>query len=223
MNNVEGLTEETLRDLLDEFLARGLAAGDLENGYIGASIPTIRQKLCQNGGSVVDFELALKELEEAKLVDTGPREMYDNEPGSSVFVIGFYSKREHVFLTTKGYKAAQKLRATKAPRAAPVQVNISGGNFQHSPIGVGSTVVQSMTVEASGETVFGDLRKVVSTSGISEGDRAKLLSAIEAMVDAKGTPSFLERYREFISQAADYMTLIGPYVPALTGLLASTR
>lgn len=100
-------------------------------------------------------------------------------------------------------------------------MNISGGHFQQSPIGVGGTVAQSMTVASGGETVLGDLQKLVSESSMDEGDRARLLSAIEAMASAKDTPSFRDRYRESIAQAADYMTLVGPYLPALTGFLGS--
>ena len=76
----------------------------------------------------------------------------------------------------------------------------------------------------SGATpVFGDLHKVVSESGIDAGDRKRLLAAIECMEKAHNTPSFRARYREFIALAADYMTLIGPYVPALAGLLTTLK
>jgi hypothetical protein len=226
MNNVQELSQAILRALFNDFVSRALTADDLEDGYIGMDIPALKESFCGRGASGVDFDLALEELEDAKLVDTGPSEPYDNPSGATVVVIGCFSKREYTYLTTKGYKAAQKLRSTKGPQprghnATHLHVNISGGHFQQSPIGVGGKVAQSMTVASGGETVFGDLQKLVNESSMDEGDRARLRSAIEAMASAKNTPSFRDRYREFIAQAADYMTLIGLYLPALTGLLRS--
>lgn len=55
----------------------------------------------------VDFDLALKELEDAELVNTGPMVMHDNPPNSAVVIIALYSRREYVYLTAKGYKAAR--------------------------------------------------------------------------------------------------------------------
>lgn len=226
MNNVEELSEGLLLALLDDFVNRALTAGDLEDGYVGMNIPAFKGSFCARGATAVDFDLALEDLEEAKLVDTGPYEAYNNPPGATVVFIGSFSKREYTHLTTKGYKAAQRLRSTKRPQtrghdATHLHVNISGGHFQQSPIGLGGTVSQSMTVASGGETVFGDLEKLVNESSMDESDRVRLLSAIEAMANAKGTAGFRDRYREFIAQAADYMTLIGPCLPALTGLLAS--
>jgi hypothetical protein len=34
-------------------------------------------------------------------------EVYDNSPNSTVVVIGLFSKKEYVYLTAKGYKAAR--------------------------------------------------------------------------------------------------------------------
>jgi hypothetical protein len=55
----------------------------------------------------VDFDLALKELEEKELIGTGPMEVIENPPDSFVNFVGLYSKREYVYLTEKGYKTAR--------------------------------------------------------------------------------------------------------------------
>jgi hypothetical protein len=57
--------------------------------------------------TAVDFDLALKELEEKEFVDTGPLEAVVTRPGSDLIFTGVYSKREYVYLTEKGYKAAR--------------------------------------------------------------------------------------------------------------------
>ena len=52
--------------------------------------------------SLVDFDLALTDLEEEGLIDTGPMVAYDNPPNSLLFVVGIRSKNEYAYLTEKG-------------------------------------------------------------------------------------------------------------------------
>jgi hypothetical protein len=88
---------------------------------------------------------------------TGPTVPHENPPDSSIFVIGIYSKREFVYLTEKGYKAAKK---PVPKRPSPAQtVHISGGNFHNSPIGVGKTVNQTMSFNDS--RTINDLQHLV--------------------------------------------------------------
>ncbi len=109
MGKVEEVSKQIIRRLLQDFQARELGAEDLENGYVGVDIKELRQKCFEqdNTSTTVDFDLALKALEKNALVETGPMEAYKNSPGSSVIFVGLYSKREFVFLTAKGYKAAR--------------------------------------------------------------------------------------------------------------------
>jgi hypothetical protein len=95
--------------LLQDFRARGLGADALESGYDGMALQELKKRslAADNTTTAVDFDLALKELEEKKLVGTGPMDVVDNPPGSTVIVVGVYSKREYVYLTEKGYKAAR--------------------------------------------------------------------------------------------------------------------
>ena len=95
--------------LLQDFRKRGLGADALEGEYVGISMEELRKRSlgADNTTTAVDFDLALKELEEKELVGTGPTELIDNPPGSTVIFVGFYSKREFVYLTEKGYRAAR--------------------------------------------------------------------------------------------------------------------
>lgn len=95
--------------LLQDFRTRGLGADALELGYDGVAIQELRKRSlgADSTTTSVDFELALKELEEKELVGTGPMDVIDNPPGSLVIFVGLYSKREYVYLTEKGYKAAR--------------------------------------------------------------------------------------------------------------------
>lgn len=224
MDDVEELSNEILRHLKTDFVDRSLVSEALSEGYVGQNLAALKVLFSDRGESSVDFDLALKELEKAGLVKTGPMVPFDNPPGSRVVVFALFSRREYVFLTEKGYKAAQRTRSSRKPsETTKLQVNISGGHFQQSPIGIGDRINQSVSEVSGDARVFCDLQRVVSESGIDAGDRARLLAAIGDMEKAHNTPSFRDRYREFIALAADYMTLIGPYVPALAGLLATLK
>jgi hypothetical protein len=143
---VDDLAKEILADILADFIKRNLGSKALSDGYIGESIVNLEIKYCTNEAyPKVDFDLALKQLEESKFIATGPIEMHKNPPDSMVVIIGFYSKREYVFLTEKGYREAQK--STVKRRSPTPTVYISGGNFNRSQIGIGGTVNQTVTFD----------------------------------------------------------------------------
>ena len=50
-------------------------------------------------------------------------------------------------------------------------------------------------------------------------ERQDLLLKVDALERAKGKKTFLTAYQAFVAAAANHMTLIGPFVPQLTGLL----
>jgi hypothetical protein len=57
-------------------------------------------------------------------------------------------------------------------------------------------------------------------SGIPEGDeRRKILHALTTLQESHGKPTFAQRYTEFITAAADYVTLLTPFIPQLTQML----
>src|ERR1035438_886016 len=99
MSKVEELSKAILRDLLADFTDRNLTAKDLSDWYIGVNLGTLQERFCgATAASPVDFDLALKDLEDGHLVRTGPMVPYDNHPGSSVVVIGLFSKRAYALL-----------------------------------------------------------------------------------------------------------------------------
>jgi pyrimidine deaminase RibD-like protein len=119
MSTVDDLSKEILADLVHDFRAKNLGSDALSNGYEGPSIAAIGMKYCaEEQYSKVDFDLALKQLEESKFVNSGPMVPYENTPGSQIVFMGMRSKREFVYLKEKGYKAAQKF-TPKPKLAAP--------------------------------------------------------------------------------------------------------
>lgn len=144
MSTVDDLASQILADVAADFRSKNLGSDALTKEHFGVSIALLGTKYSSAGPySKVDFDLALKQLEESKLVKTGPMVMYDNPPDSLTLLLVRFSKREFVYLTEKGYKAAQK-SPVKRSSPAPT-VHISGGNFNQSPIGIGSTVTQAVT------------------------------------------------------------------------------
>lgn len=95
--------------LLQDFQARGLGVDDLREGYVGMPMSELKTRSIgtDNTTTAVDFEIALRELEEKELVDTGPIEIRSSQPGAEPVYVLPISKREYVYLTEKGYKTAR--------------------------------------------------------------------------------------------------------------------
>jgi hypothetical protein len=146
LNNLDDLAQQILLDLSSDFVGRGLTSRDLQDGYVGMRLATLVERHCGSSlVSQVDFDLAIKQLEQGKLVDTGPKAPYENRPGSQIFIMAIISKREHVYLTEAGYRVAQRAKSVSNKPPRPL-VHISGGTFHQSPIGIGGRVTQSVTV-----------------------------------------------------------------------------
>jgi hypothetical protein len=161
MSNIDRFSQQLLRSLCDDFRGKELGANALGKDYVGLSVAQMKSVL--DPSLHVDFDLALKDLEQRGLISTGPMVPYQNEPGSAVFVFGVFSKREYAYLTEEGYKAAQAPSAGGKSGGAP-KVTITGGHFHQSPIGIGREVTQTTTfhIEDDTEAVEGLLRLLES-------------------------------------------------------------
>ena len=224
MSIVDDLARQILADVVADFRTKNLGSQALSDGYVGAPIAALEVKYCTDGPhSKVDFDLALKQLEESKFVDTGPMVPYENTPGSHVFVIAIFSKREFVYLTEKGYKAAQQ--ATVKPRSAATNVHISGGNFHQSPIGIGGVVNQPVNFNISNDSeVIEYLARLLALHDASSGEEGKrqvveLVNTAKTGDLGKAKPIFQRLYggaKETIKQVA--WGVITAYVSKQLGL-----
>jgi hypothetical protein len=79
-----------------------------------------------------------------------------------------------------------------------------------------SNVTQSVDVDVD-EQLFEDMLKAITESDIE--DKALLISATEEMRSANKTGKLGETYKKFIRTAASHMTVVAPFIPALTALL----
>lgn len=145
------LPRRILSILKREFIESNRSSGDLRDGYVGPNMGQLQSQILGDGSvSRVDYDLALKELEERGLVETGPMEMYDNPPNSHLVVIAMFSKREYIYLKEEGYKMADD-KPEDTARPSRQNVHISGGNFYQSPIGVGGQVSQNINFDVTNE------------------------------------------------------------------------
>ena len=113
---VEELKTAILKHLVTDFASRQLTLSDLSDGYVGVNVVELTQRCCDTvvGASSVDFDVALKDLEDGHLVNTGPMDV-SRVPG----IIAVFSTREYAFLTEKGYKAAKNTMSKKTPSTRP--------------------------------------------------------------------------------------------------------
>jgi hypothetical protein len=178
----QSVPREILADVLVDFRSQNLGSEALSEEYAGPSIEALRAKFCLNGGySDVDFDLALKALEDKECVGTGPHVPHENDPYSGLVVIGLYSKREFLYLTEKGYRESQKAPAERK-RAKPT-VHISGGTFHNSPLAVGENINQTTTINVQNDAeVINYLFGLLGQQNPSAGESGK--TEVVALVDA---------------------------------------
>jgi len=179
------ISKQILRDLRDEFISARRPAAALQEQYEGLSLADLRSRyIGELGHGEVDFDLALKELEDRDLVDTGPLVGYDNRPGSGVVIIGLYSKREFLYLKEDGYRAATDFAAPKAVQspAAP-RVHISGGTFHQSPLAFGDHATQLQSISSTSDSATVErLLELLAEGGVATAERAE----VEMLVDKMG-------------------------------------
>ena len=77
----------------------------------------------------------------------------------------------------------------------------------------------SVNVSHQTENVFADMRQLIQTQVADDAERQQILDRLAELEAAKGTGTFLTKYQSFIASAANHMTLLAPFIPALTQML----
>ncbi|MBX9936744.1 MAG: hypothetical protein K2Y10_09140 [Burkholderiaceae bacterium] len=75
----------------------------------------------------------------------------------------------------------------------------------------------NITIDSS--PIFGGLSSAISNAPIEEKQKTQLLAKVEELKQAEGTDGFVQKYKEFMQNAANHMTVVAPFIPALTTLL----
>lgn len=104
----------------------------------------------------------------------------------------------------------------KKNEGSTIIYNVQGDNARWN---VGSTDNSVNIVTKSNDEFFTMLRDRIE-SAVPEGDQRKvILQKLAALQESHGQPSFAQRYTDFMAAAANHITVIVPFVPALTEML----
>lgn len=146
-----------------------------------------------------------------RLLPSGQVESYEViEPGFFARVHGmpahFQSKVRRV----------SKLPA-QPPAAAGVVYNVTGNNAR---VNIGSTDTSTNIVDVQAETLFAQLRQTVEASINDAETKRRILEAVDGLESDVDKPTFLQKYSEFMAAAANHVTALAPFIPALSQMLA---
>lgn len=92
------------------------------------------------------------------------------------------------------------------------------GNVHGGKINVGSTD-NSTAINISTHQVFTNIKDALSKSETPATEKQALIRSVDAMESEVGKPTFMQRYQDFIAAGANHMTILAPFIPALTSLL----
>ena len=110
-------------------------------------------------------------------------------------------------------------RKGSAPRSpSTITYNVTGPNAK---VNIGSYDRSHNVVYHSGgsDELFANIRSAIEEGMPDAEHRESALDAVRGMEAAAGTASFVEHYTRFVSVIADHITLIAPFIPALTQLI----
>jgi hypothetical protein len=138
---------------------------------------------------------------------------YDLQNGGYRIVGGPPSTRKLAREWVRMKEAEQK---EAAERVASHTIHLSGPN---SRVNIHSTDQSTNTVV--GGSVFEEINKVLDAGVQNEIERSLLKAQLNGMEAASDKKSFAASYQAFIGLAADHLTILTPFLPALTNLLAA--
>ena len=122
--------------------------------------------------------------------------------------------RETIFLLKQTH--LYKIEKGEIPVEKESSINIHQGSGK---ININSTDNSTnITIESS--PIFAMITEAVTNSSIGTNEKEKLLNCIEAMKKTKGKPTFVDSYKDFIQNAANHMSVVSPFIPALTSLIS---
>lgn len=89
-----------------------------------------------------------------------------------------------------------------------------------SRVNLNSTDNSQNVLSLSEQKVFSEVRKALQ-QGVPNGDELqKVLARLDEFESAVHKPTCLEKFQAFINDAASYMTLLAPFMPALAAMLS---
>lgn len=112
-----------------------------------------------------------------------------------------------------------KVRRSDAPATTTRTIinNIQGDNSRVNIDSVDNS--QNLAASSSSDEIFQQLRERLGAAKVQEGERTKMLEAIDEMEAVKGTDSFKDKYKSFMSAASDHAGVFGTLLAGLAMLI----
>jgi len=92
-------------------------------------------------------------------------------------------------------------------------INVAGAN---SRVNIGSS---DSSINVANENVVENIRQALGTAVEDAQHREELERLLSHIATAKDKGSFTAAYQQFITSAANHMTILAPFLPALTNIL----
>jgi hypothetical protein len=109
-----------------------------------------------------------------------------------------------------------KIEKGEAPVEKEHAINI--GQI-HGKVNINSTD-NSTIISIDSSSIYTGISEAITKSTIEEDLKVQLLRQIDEMKYSEGTQSFLQKYKDFMQNAANHMTVISPFIPALSSLIS---
>lgn len=99
---------------------------------------------------------------------------------------------------------------------SPIVYNLTGPNVR---VNIQSIDSSANLVEVEPTELFGRIRAAIDQS-VQDGELLKKLQEkVTELEKTQGTPGFAARYKELMALAANHMTLLAPFIPALLQMM----
>lgn len=114
----------------------------------------------------------------------------------------------------------EKLTARRPARDASGSFTVYNLSGHNARVSINSIDASTNVVDISSEKLFDELRAAIR-EGVRGPMRDEILANVDELAAAAPGPTFAESYGALIQLAANHMTILTPFLPALAQLLAA--
>lgn len=196
--------DEFMRDKVAIVKPDGQKLDNVPASVSSKGITTFDQRLISGELAVEEGDVVLRELpngltERYLIMETG-------------YMPEFQGIDAHYSMKVRKETAISKEKASFVGNV----FNLTGSNVR---VNLNSTDNSVNLMKSQNEAVFTDLRQAI-LGGVEGELQAKLLAGVTELEKAHQTPNFNVRFQEFMTVAANAITVVGPFLPALSKMLS---
>lgn len=110
----------------------------------------------------------------------------------------------------------RKESAISTHQSSPIVCNLQGNN---SRININSNDSSINITQVANEDLFKQIHNIIEKEIAEKETRSLYLQQLAELKQSVGSAPFLEKYQQFIATTANHMSILYPFIPALTKLL----